>query len=683
MRKFIQDIVPKRALPAMVYRSPFRKGEITNLRLPNLPRGYFCVTPRDIPGNPMISCYGYTLPVLSESEVRYLGEPLLLFCGPNAEVLSSLGAEVELSYKEEDPLVYKDLSGPYQEAQIVNYAHGDVDLAFSLAEQIVEGEYQTERQQHCYPDTQGALADWDGKTLCVNVATQDPFGLRTVLSDCLALPPRKVRVVAVPIGNSMEGKLLSSALVAVQAALLSYAAEKPVVLIYDREEDLRFSAKGPGFYIRHQTALDQDGGTLAVRVQIFMDGGCYPPKDCDALRQAVHSAWGAYKVANLEVIGKTLKTDFPPIGPFRAAGRAQALFAAELHSSRLEEIAQLDPYNWKKQNLTERAYQNNEQSTPAIAVLDAVTEMADFTRKYSAYSAVKKRRKTIDQGSYPLRGIGLSLAYQDGEGSWSAGSEGGWAMKLGLDRNRRVRIHTSLVDCAMGIHEMLIHRTAENLAIQSDRITLQNVDTQDVPDTGPTTLNRAVSVGIPLLDQCCQTLIRKRKQGAPPLEVRNTFRPDRLASSVAGSAVKQWNREGAWAATVVELELDSVTFHGTCRGIWMVIWTGTVWSQSAVLELLEGETLRALGTTSLPGYSVQLGSDDIGCSGSDLIMAAGVPGRIQIQLLDTDTEEMRGFEKLPHLGVPAAYAAAVCQATGLYIDKIPITSEVVQQCLEI
>ena len=148
MQKFIQDIIPKRALRAKVFRSPFRKGIVTSLRAPSLPRGYFCVKPQDIPDKHMLSYCGYRLPVLAQSEVRYLGEPLLLFCGPNSEVLASITDAVELSYREEAPVAYKDLSGPYQEAQIINLSHGDVDLAFSLAEQIVEGEYQTAGQEH-------------------------------------------------------------------------------------------------------------------------------------------------------------------------------------------------------------------------------------------------------------------------------------------------------------------------------------------------------------------------------------------------------------------------------------------------------------------------------------------------------------------------------------------------------
>ena len=691
MQPFIHDIAPKRSLRASVFRAPFRKGTVTALRKPALPRGYFCLGHADIPGPSVLSYSGYSLPILVKSKVRYLGEPLLLFCGPNPEVLARISASVELSYEEELPVEYKDLSGPYREAQIIDLAQGDVDLAFSLAEQIVEGEYRTARQEHYYPDTQGAVADWDGKSLTIHAATQDPFGLQLAIARCLNLPLRKVRVVAVPIGNTTEGKLLYSFLVAAQAGLLSYAAKKPVVLVYDRQEDLFFSPKGPQFHIRHQTALDQEGGTMAVRVQIFMDGGCYPPKNSEALHRAVHSAWGAYQIPNLEVIGRTVATDFPPIGPFRASGTAQAVFAAELHSSRLEEVAQLDPYNWKKENLA--AAGGKEAPGSAVAVLEEVTGLSDFIRKYSAYSAVKKRRKTIDQGSYPLRGIGLSLACQGEDGQWAdlhhiEEPRNSSAMKLVLEKGRRLRIYTSLVDSAMGIHAMLIHAAAEILELDPKKITVQAVDTWEVPDTGPTILSHVVKVGLPLLAQCCRILRRKRKDGTLPIEVRRSLPASRPLPAGTGQAVRGGRRaagaaaESSWAATVVEVELDPVTFQSTCRGVWMVIEAGTVWNRTTMLGVLEGEIVRCLGSSRLPGYTAAATFAVPACSSADLIPAATELPEIQIHLLESRGAEMKGFEQLPHLGVPAAYAAAVCQASGLYIDQLPITAEVIQQCLE-
>jgi CO/xanthine dehydrogenase Mo-binding subunit len=611
--------------------------------------------------------------------------------------LEELCAAVKLSFEEEPSRRYKDLSGPYKEAQIINLAHGDADLAFSLAEQIVEGEYRTARQEHFYPDTQGAVADWDGRLLTLHAATQDPFGLRSAVCSCLNLPPRKVRVVAVPTGNTMEGKFLSSILVAAQAALLSYGAEKPVVLILDREEDLRFSPKSPRFLIRHQTALDREGQTLGVRAQIFMDGGCYAPKDCEALHLAVHSAWGAYQVSNIEVTGRTLQTDSPPVGSFRASGLAQAFFAAELHSSRLEEIAQLDPHSWKRSNLGGPG--GRAEPAAALGVLAKATEISDFTRKYSAYSAVKKRRKTIEQGTYPLRGIGLSLACQDESvyPSWQRrGQEGrdSFAMRVVWERGSRLRIYTSLVDCAMGIREMFLQTAAQLLGIDPERVSIQPVDTREVPDTGPTSLSQAVMVGLPLLEQCCRTVDSRRKKLAAPIEVRRSMSLDRSSTPAAvredgggetarGKAkAAKGGPEPSWAATVVELELDPVTFRSTCRGVWMVMEAGAAWNRKAVSRAVEGEIVRALGTSRLPGYPATAGDGRIACTSSDLVPGAEQIPEIRVQLLETEHTAMKGFEQLPHLGVPPAYAAAVCQATGLYIDQVPITAEVIQQCLE-
>jgi len=42
----------------------------------------------------------------------------------------------------------------------------------------------------------------------------------------------------------------------------------------------------------------------------------------------------------------------------------------------------------------------------------------------------------------------------------------------------------------------------------------------------------------------------------------------------------------------------------------------------------------------------------------------------------------RAWERLPSLGVAPAFAAAASQATGLFLDRLPLTPEVVQQCLQ-
>ena len=235
---------------------------------------------------------------------------------------------------------------------------------------------------------------------------------------------------------------------------------------------------------------------------------------------------------------------------------------------------------------------------------------------------------------------------------------------------------------------MLIHRAAELLALDPGKVTVQTVDTLEVPDTGPSVLSRVVAVGLPLLEQCCRVLQRKRRDETPPIEVRRSLPAYRPHPAKTGQAGRRRGRAGeevaepSWAATVVEVELDPVTFQSTCRGVWMVIETGTVWNRTIMLGVLEGEIIRCLGSIRLPGYTAPSAIGIPACSHSDLVPAAIALPEIQIHLVESQGSDLKGFEHLPYLGIPAAYAAAVSQATGLYVDQMPITGEVIQQCLE-
>ena len=51
---------------------------------------------------------------------------------------------------------------------------------------------------------------------------------------------------------------------------------------------------------------------------------------------------------------------------------------------------------------------------------------------------------------------------------------------------------------------------------------------------------------------------------------------------------------------VVEVELDPVSYQSICRGVWLVVEAGTIVHRKAILQVLEGEILRALGSSLTP-----------------------------------------------------------------------------------
>jgi CO/xanthine dehydrogenase Mo-binding subunit len=679
MLPFIDDLAPKNVLHAAVYRAPVAPARIRRLVVPPLPQGYFAVQAKHVPGARVLCCAGYCLPVLADTRVLYRGEALVLLCGAQREELADLLRAVVLECTPE-----KAGAGVQEEPEPASFSRGDAGAALSAAYQIVEGEYRTPASEHFCPDTQGAVADWSGKSLTVHSSTEDPFAVRRELARLLAIPERRIRILATRVGETMQGKLLPAVLVAAHAALLSVAANRPVKLVLDREQDTLCTPKSPAFVIRHQTALGPDGMPTGARVDIVMSTGPVAPLGSGVLHEAARAAWGAYRLPNLEVAARWAGAEGAPGGSYRAAGAMAAYFAAELHASRLEDIAQMDPYTWKKRWLPEagRAGTGKRGASPGTAervrvrssrasgaqqVLEEVVGASDFRRKHAAFAAHNKRRRNLQAG--PLRGVGLAVAGAEPEAEEPGRAPA--ALRVVLEKGRRLRIYSSLVECSAEVQRILAERAAKILDLEAGRIEFLQADTQLVPDTGPTSLDRALRIVLPLLEHCCHSVHRKSLRATLPVEARRSasrIQPGRSAES------------RAWAAAVLEVEVDPESLESECHGLWLAVCSGTVVSEELARRTIEGQAMRALTFASRAMAQFEESTRDNGARGCGLMPELPVIQKMDIRLLPGEGPP-QGYERLPHLCVPAAYTAAVSQATGLYIDEIPVTPEAIQACL--
>ncbi|MDI3257017.1 MAG: xanthine dehydrogenase subunit D [Kyrpidia sp.] len=88
-----------------------------------------------------------------------------------------------------------------------HYERGNVEGAFRRCAVIVEETYETPRQMHAYMETEGGLfvPGPDGK-LAVYAPTQHGYMDRMQLARILAMPETDIRVVSSPIGGSFGGK---------------------------------------------------------------------------------------------------------------------------------------------------------------------------------------------------------------------------------------------------------------------------------------------------------------------------------------------------------------------------------------------------------------------------------------------------------------------------------------------
>ena len=113
---------------------------------------------RDIPRRNVVALIFDDQPLLAETIVRHIGEPILLIAAPSKELAESAAHHVEISYEEWTPALTIE-AGLAMQAKIFGddnifkqYAltRGSVEDAFQSAEVIVEGTYRAGHQEQLY-----------------------------------------------------------------------------------------------------------------------------------------------------------------------------------------------------------------------------------------------------------------------------------------------------------------------------------------------------------------------------------------------------------------------------------------------------------------------------------------------------------------------------------------------------
>ena len=106
-----------------VVRSTIAHGKVIEIKLPNIPEGYTTVTADDIPGMVGLKVIDSIQPIFASEEVRYLGESVLMICGPDKAEVERFSKEVEVVYEELPAILSLDES--VEDAVAYSYKKGE------------------------------------------------------------------------------------------------------------------------------------------------------------------------------------------------------------------------------------------------------------------------------------------------------------------------------------------------------------------------------------------------------------------------------------------------------------------------------------------------------------------------------------------------------------------------------
>lgn len=686
--RFVEDMTMHALQHAVVLRSPVSAGRLEGIDAPRMPHAYTLVRAADIPGKNFLEGFSLSMSVLASDTLSYLGEPVALLVGPDPSHLERYAAACAVRAREEKPQYSCEKFSSDRLASKRTVVLGDPDRAFKAAALVTEGTYRTGIQEHWYPEPHSALASFSYDKMLINVGTQWPFLVRRAVAAVLGVSQEDVIVEAAELGFHLDGKLWYPALVAAHAALGAFVCRKPVKLVLSRDEDMRFSPKRPASEVKIRSAVGKNGELLALEARTVLNVGSGGPFAEEMLDRHCLGSVGAYRCPNIRMEGFAVRTNLPPAGPFAGLGLSQASFAVERHVSRIADELGRDPAQWRQEHALgrgDRLITGNplRDAVPSAELIDAVCAMSDYRRKWASYrmqSAAVAERRGVSDG--PLRGIGLSFAYQ-GNGFLSAGADrGNFSVEATLGKDGTLEIRTSAVPSGAETCDIWRRIAAEELAMDMADIVIVPNRTDLVPDSGPASLSRNITVVTKLIERCCTAVRKQRFRDPLPITVRRAYRPPRTAGFDAALSEGSPFLQLGWGAAVVETEVDPLDYTPKVRGVWLLVDGGRILSESRARASLTISAMHALSWASrerLEYRDGRLSSDDV--AAYDIPAVQELPP-IRIDFSWTEAAGPKGIGELPFSTIPAAFAQAVSQATAASFDSLPISAAAIREALQ-
>jgi len=251
---------------------------------------------------------------------------------------------------------------------------GSTEEGFAQAKQTLSASYQVPYIQHAPMEPRAAVAEWKDGKLTVWTGTQRPLGVWGQLVEAFRLSEDRVRVINPDTGGGFGGKHTGE--VAIEAARLSKAAERPVSLRWTREEEFSWAYFRPAGLFELSAGLNEAGRVSAWEMTSYNAGtaGLESP----------------YKIANT-------KTQYFPSesplreGSYRGIAATTNNFAREAFMDELAAAAGKDSLEFRLANLDDARLR---------AVLKAAAERFGWNERKRRERVGAGLAGGIEKGSY-------------------------------------------------------------------------------------------------------------------------------------------------------------------------------------------------------------------------------------------------------------------------------------------
>ena len=342
-RLFVNDLHFDNMLHAALYFSEHPKAKILAIdvseaaKLEGVKRIF---TAEDVPGNRFVGLIFKDWPLMIKTgeTTRYIGDVLAAVVAETEEIARHAVKLIKVTYEIYKPVtdpqeaikpralqVHPDRENLLETCRV--YRGGNADEIITASDFTAKGTYQTQRIEHAFLETEGAVAlpDNDGVHLYSN--GQGIYVDRGQVASLLNLPEEKVRVTLVSTGGGFGGK--EDMTVQGHAALFAFLLQKPVKVVLSRDESIRMHPKRHPVYMDIEIGCTKDGKLTGLKLYAVGDSGAYASVGTKVMERVAGHASGAYHFPCVNLEALTVYTNNIPSGAMRGFGANQVAFALE------------------------------------------------------------------------------------------------------------------------------------------------------------------------------------------------------------------------------------------------------------------------------------------------------------------------------------------------------------------
>ena len=556
---------------------------------------------------------------------------------------------------------------------------GDVESTFAQCDVIIEDIYTTGAQEHAYLQPEAGLAyiDEQGR-VTVQVAGQWTHEDQHQIAHALNLPTDQVRVIYPAIGGAFGGREDMS--VQIVLALAAWKLRRPVKIVWTREESILGHHKRHPMWFHARLGATRDGRLLAAQVEIRADAGPYAYTSTKVLGNAAVTCTGPYEIPNVAVDACAVVTNNVPSGAFRGFGAPQALFVAETQMNKLASALRMDPVELRLRNALRdgSVTVNSTPVPPGCSMVDVIEKCAQrgwwgASRSLPAAGATHRAECATGRGfACGHKNVGFSFGFPE---RCAATVE----LYGGAEIERAVVKHAG-AECGQGAHTAFLQLAAQMLRLPPDRIDLVLSDTASSGDSGSASASRLTFMAAHAIQGAAEQALRRWRDEERPAVAHYVYHPRPTTPMDADTGMGDPNITYGYVAQSAEVEVDVETGHLRVRRIVCADDVGKAVNPQQVVGQIEGAVVQALGWTHLENFVTRGGHVLSSHFSTYLIPSAlDIPDQVESVIVENPDPHgalgIRGMAEMPFLVAAPAVVAAIHDATGVWVNDLPITPE--------